>query len=730
MTLKNILVLLVMFLFPLTLLSGKTKAIFQGDIDQGNDRSTFKELSSGLGKDIYAEWTPDPRWMTGVSWSNGKVLENSFGLGRDFFGSTIHDSDLVEIEIHFSNSESTLCATYRRDQGYAHGGVGSFPGSAWDISDVANPRRLNICFVEYSTSSKPANKKWDPDHSNIGGREYVFVMLSDYDESGTTYNNTKVGISADVMYSWWPRVRDGRTFLETNATLAIKFFGIQEFIGTVDDRIAILSWDYEGSSVSSFKIVYGQNNDPQFLAGTLDSNKNQYTVTGLTNNRQYYFKILGEDTNGNIVVQSRVIGLIPKLKAYNTTLLSNLAFGVFVNDITGFYQDDREFAVVGLNDGSAFVDVTDPVNPVEIKRIPGNKSSWRDLKYWDRHVYVGTEAAMGVQVISVDDPDNPTLINSIRDFDSSHNLYVADGYLYAVGTGGGQQRHDLWIYDLADPAKPKLVGTWDWDYLHDIHVYKDKLYGMGISSGFIYIVDVSNKSNPRTLVSKFIGITPHDAAVTEDEKFLLVADEGLGGHLRIFNIEDYNNIEQVGSFQVNELHSIHNIYIIDDVCFASYYADGTRIINIRDRANPTEIGYYRTSDVEGLYVGNWGTYPFLPSGNIISSDMETGLYVFSASTVLAIEGTGEILKSFTLKQNYPNPFNPITTIEFILPDAKDVNLAVYNILGERMETILNQAMPAGTYTLKWDGSGFPSGVYFIYLNIGTSSRVRKMTLLK
>ena len=92
----------------------------------------------------------------------------------------------------------------------------------------------------------------------------------------------------------------------------------------------------------------------------------------------------------------------------NLELASYLGFGQGLSDITGFYQDGREFAVVGLiEDAAVFVDITDPYNPKEISRIPGTPSIWRDIKYWNRHIYIGTEAPDGVKVVSVDNPDNP-----------------------------------------------------------------------------------------------------------------------------------------------------------------------------------------------------------------------------------------------------------------------------------------------------------------------------------
>ena len=91
-------------------------------------------------------------------------------------------------------------------------------------------------------------------------------------------------------------------------------------------------------------------------------------------------------------------------------LLSHLPYEQECSDITGFYQDGREFAVIGLQNAASFVDVTDPYNPFEVGRIEGGTSIWRDLKYWDRHVYIGTEADEGIKVVDVSDLDNPNWI--------------------------------------------------------------------------------------------------------------------------------------------------------------------------------------------------------------------------------------------------------------------------------------------------------------------------------
>ena len=328
--------------------------------------------------------------------------------------------------------------------------------------------------------------------------------------------------------------------------------------------------------------------------------------------------------------------------ALNVQILSFLPYDQDASDITGFAQNGREFAVMGLLNGVTFVDITDPYSPFEVGYISGSNSIWRDLKYWNQHVYIGTEADDGIKVVDVSNPDNPTLVNTITDVDNSHNVHIdSDGYLYIVGA----DTYNIWIFDLEYPSQPQLVGTWLGEYLHDIEVYNDKIYGAAIYSGLFYIIDVSDKSNPQTLVSYDTGggyVSTHDCAITSNEQYLITADETMGGHIKIFDISDYNNINQISTYMTpeNETHTSHNVYIQENsgIMIISYYADGTRFVDISDPYNPVEIGYYDMSELEGLYSSNWGTYVDLPSGNIISSDIELGLFVLKFGG-LSIEHT-------------------------------------------------------------------------------------------
>jgi len=180
--------------------------------------------------ELYWEWEPEPRWLSGVNWG-GSTFFGYIGFGEDFLGSTLSINDAIGVEIHFDSGDTTLCQTFRLDLGYDAAGVGIFRGSAWDISDPDNHRRLNICFVEWDdgTGEHDPNHLWDPDDSNYGRREYLLIMLSDYDGTGETYANNS-GYNSDVVYSWWPKLRSGYSFFETDpAALRIQLAYITNF---------------------------------------------------------------------------------------------------------------------------------------------------------------------------------------------------------------------------------------------------------------------------------------------------------------------------------------------------------------------------------------------------------------------------------------------------------------------------------------------------------------------
>jgi hypothetical protein len=178
-----------------------------------------------------ADWNySGSRWVSGTNWG-GSLLFGGVDLGANFFGSTLGDADLVDIQTIWqdqadvtANGYASKGQTYRRDQGwpYPAGGIGELPFSAYDMTDPDNPRKVNVCFVEDANNGS-ANLIWDMGWDGsafaaLGGREYTFFMLSDYNE-GADYNDTNWGPASDVVFAMWPSARGSHTYLEAPFTM-------------------------------------------------------------------------------------------------------------------------------------------------------------------------------------------------------------------------------------------------------------------------------------------------------------------------------------------------------------------------------------------------------------------------------------------------------------------------------------------------------------------------------
>ena len=132
-------------------------------------------------RELEVDFISENPWLTGHSWISGTAFNNSVTYGLGIYGtSSIDANDAIDVELHLSeNPDSTTNSMVFSSISFGQElGVGTFPGSAWDVSDPDNPRRLNICFFENNNG----NLLWDPVSVNGMDLEYLIIMNSDYDD--------------------------------------------------------------------------------------------------------------------------------------------------------------------------------------------------------------------------------------------------------------------------------------------------------------------------------------------------------------------------------------------------------------------------------------------------------------------------------------------------------------------------------------------------------------------
>ncbi len=139
------------------------------------------------------------------------------------------------------------------------------------------------------------------------------------------------------------------------------------------------------------------------------------------------------------------------------------------------------------------------------------------------------------------------------------------------------------------------------------------------------------------------------------------------------------------------------------------------------------------SDLRGIAIddidGDEKTEVLLTNLDVASS-AETILYILERDNPVSVEETPQVVRGFALAQNYPNPFNPSTTIEFNLETTEQVRITVYNMLGQKLSTIVNERLSAGSYKASFEAGDLQSGIFFYTIEAGTFRETRKMVLLK
>lgn len=323
-----------------------------------------------------------------------------------------------------------------------------------------------------------------------------------------------------------------------------------------------------------------------------------------------------------------------------------------------------EYALMCTNKGVSFIDITDPaeVQIIGFLKTRTENSLWRDVKVYNNVAYIVSEAENhGMQIFNLErlrdvanSPVEFTPDKQFTEFGSAHNIVINEskGYAYPVGTS----RQELYkggplFINIQDPFNPVIEGGFS-GYSHDAQVvtytgpdtdHTGKEILISSNENEVVIVDITDKTNPIKLSSVTypnIGYT-HQGWFTEDFRYFLLGDElderdkGVNTRTIVFDFTDLDNplfhFDYLGQFAAID----HNGYVKGNLFYQANYTAGVRIIDITNIGNKDikEVGFFDTYPESNstLFEGAWNVYPFLPSGNIIVSDINRGLFVIRKS---------------------------------------------------------------------------------------------------
>lgn len=377
----------------------------------------------------------------------------------------------------------------------------------------------------------------------------------------------------------------------------------------------------------------------------------------------------GDPQTGFVACEDGMAGEYPCLGYDLLGRIDLNSFGAAsANDIWGWTDPDsgKEYALIGLDNGTAFVDISDTDAMVYLGKLPTatTNSAWRDVKVFQNHAYIGSEAtAHGMQVFDLTNlrnvSDPPVTFSSdalYTAFGNSHNIVINEntGFAYPVGTA----RNDLYnggvhFVNIQDPENPLAAGGYGGSgYTHDAQVisyngpdtdYAGSEILIGANETMVVIINVTDKDNPVNIASVQygnIGYT-HQGWFTEDQRYFILGDEadeinfGFNSRTLVFDLTDLDNPLLFTTYLGPTTAIDHNGYVKGSEFFLANYSAGVRILDISGIASMTltETGFFDTLPANNTasFTGVWSVYPYFESGKIALSDIERGLFIIKKS---------------------------------------------------------------------------------------------------
>ncbi len=350
----------------------------------------------------------------------------------------------------------------------------------------------------------------------------------------------------------------------------------------------------------------------------------------------------------------------------------------WVNDVWGWTDAEtgRDYALVARRDGSSFVDVTNPSTPRLIGNLPRTQGSppsvWRDIKVIGHHAFIVADGALahGMQVFDLrrlravaDTPAVFTPDTTYRNVHSAHNV-VADTtshFVYIVGANGGGETcgGGLHMVNVRDALRPAFAGCYNDQsgtnprgYTHDAQClvyhgpdtrYHGKQICIGSNETEINIADVTDKSKP-VLIGRNsypdVGYA-HQGWFDDEQRYFYMNDEGdelmgtvAGTRTIVWDLARLDDPVVAHMYIGPVRSSDHNLFVKGNRVYESNYGSGLRVLDISNRTQPREVGFFDSAPYNNDEPGHsatasgaWSNYPFFKSGVVIFTSVREGLFI-------------------------------------------------------------------------------------------------------
>ena len=376
----------------------------------------------------------------------------------------------------------------------------------------------------------------------------------------------------------------------------------------------------------------------------------------------------------------------------------------------------------------------------------------------------------GIRILDISDKANPKLIGSADINESRYmtsKIIYYDDYLYAFSS------ENFYVFDVSDKTDPKLERSINFkgNNILDAKLSNNKLFMLQSSTHNLTVWNLSSPGNPVFVDS--VAVIPGATNIDVEKNLMVISKYNQMEFLKLnensenpaplfwydfhgyiydmhleypnlslaatngytimqnnnglFNYEIDLNAKTLipkGKFISANNNESKSLIIKNNLCLLHNNQKGIYIINNADLNNPEELGLLNIIHSNSLAIDSNGT--------LYTTQPDSGLYILNSDllTDAVNENTGYQPKFYYLSQNYPNPFNPTTTIKYSIPKEENVTIKIFDILGRKIKTLINDEKPAGNYKVEFDGSNLSSGVYFYQIKAGDNIETRKMLLLK